>query len=154
MKNFAFDLFTKKIDRANRDSTLVAEMNLDTVQTTWKAKLLQLPSERKKVEYEKEYSLDFAQSVVATDPVFGTRGGAIFSISDLLGDDRYSVLIYNSAGVQSEILKSFNIVLQKISFGDRVNFGYGIFHLSGRRYDISDPDEFFYERSFGGFIFT
>ncbi len=149
-ENFAFDLFTKKIDRANRDSTLVAEMNLDSVKTNWKAKLLQLPSERKKIEYEKEYALDFAQSVVATDPVFGTRGGAIFSISDLLGDDRYSILIYNSAGVQSEILNSFNIVLQKISFGDRVNFGYGIFHLSGRRYDIRDPDEFFYERSFGG----
>ncbi len=148
-ENFAFDLFTKKIDRANRDSSFVIEMNLDTVRTTWKAKLLRLPSERKKVQYEKEYALDFAQSVVATDPVFGTRGGAIFSVSDLLGDDRYSILIYNSAGVQSDILKSFNIVLQKINFGDRVNFGYGIFHLSGRRFDITDPDEFFYERSFG-----
>lgn len=149
-ENLAFDLFIKKIERSKRDSTLVAEMNLDSMRTTWRAKLLQLPSERKKIEYEKEYALDFAQSVVATDPVFGTRGGAVFSISDLLGDDQYSILLYNSAGAQSEILNSFNIILQKINFGDRVNYGYGIFHLSGRRYDIRDPDEFFYERSFGG----
>ncbi len=75
--------------------------------------MLQLPSERKKVEYEKEYSLDFAQSVVATDPVFGTRGGAVLSVSDLLGDDRYSFLIYNSASVQSDIFKSFNVIFKK-----------------------------------------
>jgi outer membrane protein assembly factor BamA len=87
---------------------------------------------------------------VATDPVFGTRGGAVLSVSDLLGDDRYSFLIYNSASVQSDILNSFNVILQKVNFGGRVNYGYGIFHLSGRVYDFTDPDEFFYERSFGG----
>ena len=60
------------------------------------------------------------------------------SLSDLLGDDRYYMLIYNSANVQSDILKSFNVILQRANLGKRVNYGYGVFHLSGRRYDLRD----------------
>ena len=82
----------------------------------WYAQSIDLPSEDEKLVYEKEYSLDFAQSVVATDPIFGTRGGAIFSLSDLLGDDRYTFLIYNNATVQSEILNSFNVSNSEIKF--------------------------------------
>jgi outer membrane protein assembly factor BamA len=125
-------------------------MEMDSAKGKWMANQIQLPSERKKLKYEKQYALDFAQSVVTTDPIFGTRGGAILSLSDLLGDDRYYLLIYNSANVQSDFLRSFNIILQRANLGKRVNYGYGVFHLSGRRYDLRDPDEFFYERVFGG----
>ncbi|MCZ7613148.1 MAG: BamA/TamA family outer membrane protein [Ignavibacteriaceae bacterium] len=125
-------------------------MNPDKPLEIWQAKSLKLPTEKKKAEYEKEYSLDFAQGVVATDPIFGTRGGAVFSLSDLLGDDRYIFMIYNNASVTSEILNSFNVILQKVNFAERINYGYGIFHLSGPVYDYSDPDEYYYERSFGG----
>ncbi len=132
------------------DSAEVITMEMDSARGKWMANQIQLPAERKKVKYEKQYALDFAQSVVTTDPIFGTRGGAILSLSDLLGDDRYYLLIYNSASVQSDFLRSFNIVLQRANLGKRVNYGYGVFHLSGRRYDLRDPDEFFYERVFGG----
>ncbi|MBT8378853.1 MAG: BamA/TamA family outer membrane protein [Ignavibacteria bacterium] len=149
-ENLSFDLFVLNNSRERSDSLTSIQMIKEPAPGMWNANVIELPSERKKVDYEKEYSLDFAQSVVATDPVFGTRGGAVLSISDLLGDDRYSFLIYNSASVQSDILKSFNVILQKVNFASRVNYGYGIFHLSGRVYDFTDPDEFFYERSFGG----
>ena len=134
------------------DSVELITMEIDSAKDKWMANQIQLPSERKKIEYEKEYALDFAQSVVTTDPIFGTRGGAILSLSDLLGDDRYHLLIYNSANVQSDFLRSFNIILQRANLGKRVNYGYGVFHLSGRRYDLRDPDEFFFERTFGGFF--
>jgi hypothetical protein len=150
-ENLSFNLFIlNEESRIESDSLDVIEMEIDSARGNWEVALTVLPSEKKELIYEKEYALDFAQSVVATDPIFGTRGGAILSLSDLLGDDRYSILVYNSASVQSDILKSFNIVLQKVNFANRVNYGYGIFHLSGRRYDLTDPDEFFFERIFGG----
>lgn len=149
-EKFSFQLYMLDRNQQSPDSLIVVDMEIDSARGKWRANLVEVPSAKEELKYEKEYSLDFAQSVVATDPIFGTRGGAILSLSDLLGDDRYAVLIYNTASVQSDILKSFNILLQKINFASRVNYGYGVFHLSGRRYDLRDPDEFFFERSFGG----
>jgi hypothetical protein len=149
-ENFSINIYTMNNYENSIDSVEYIEMEMERAKGIWKANLIQLPSERKRLEYKKNYSLDFAQSVVTTDPIFGTRGGAVLSFSDLLGDDRYYILLYNSASVQSDILNSFNIILQKANLGRRVNYGYGIFHLSGRRYDLRDPDEFFYERTFGG----
>ena len=149
-ENYSFNLYIFNREDALEDSVYSIEMRIDKPLDKWYANIKQLPSERKKAEYEKEYSLDFAQGVVATDPIFGTRGGAVLSLSDLLGDDRYTFLIYNNATVQSEILNSFNVILQKVNFAGRVNYGYGIFHLSGPVYDYGDVDEYYYERSFGG----
>ena len=149
-ENFSINLYSMNKYESHLDSSEYIEMDLESAKDIWKANLIQLPSERKKLEYEKNYSLDFAQSVVTTDPIYGTRGGAVLSFSDLLGDDRYYILVYNSASVQSDILSSFNIILQKANLGKRVNYAYGIFHLSGRRYDLADPDVFYYERTFGG----
>lgn len=148
-ENFSINLYTmNSIDTLYSDD--FTDMSFDQAKGRWTANKIELPSEKEEVKYEKSYSLDFAQSVVTTDPIFGTRGGAILSLSDLLGDDRYYLLIYNSANIRSDILKSFNVVLQRANLGNRVNYGYGVFHLSGRRYDLRDPDEFFYERVFGG----
>ncbi len=149
-EKYSFGLYIFNHQPSENDSIYSIEMKIEEALDTWSAKIAELPPEKKKVEYDKEYSLDFAQSVVAADPVFGTRGGAVLSFSDLLGDDRYVFLIYNSATVQSEILNSFNLILQKINFASRVNYGFGIFHLSGQVYDYSDVDEYYYERSFGG----
>ena len=149
-ENYSFNLYIFNREAALQDSLYSIEMKIDAPLDIWYAQAIELTSESKKLEYEKEYSLDFAQGVVATDPIFGTRGGAVLSLSDLLGDDRYTFLIYNNATVQSEILNSFNIILQKMNFAGRVNYGYGIFHLSGPVYDYADVDQFYYERSFGG----
>ena len=104
------------------------------------------------VPYEGSYSLDIAQSQVATDPVFGTYGGAAMAISDLLGNDQYYFLLYNNAQSSGEFLESFNLAVTRISLGQRLNYATGIFHFSGRRYDLTDPNEYYYERSFGGYF--
>jgi len=149
-ENYSFNLYVYNSENELRDSLFTLDMDMNVPKKIWYAKSIEVPSEYEKLVYEKEYSLDFAQSVVATDPIFGTRGGAIFSVSDLLGDDRYTFLIYNNASVQSEILKSWNVIIQKLNFAKRVNYGFGIFHLSGEVYDYTDVDEYYYERSFGG----
>lgn len=109
-------------------------------------------SETKSLKYIDEYSLDVAQSQISTDPVFGTSGGAFVALSDLLGNEQYYFLIYNTAQSQSELLNSFNFAISRISLTQRTNFGYGIFRFSGRRYDLTDPDYFYFERVFGGYF--
>ena len=75
-----------------------------------------------------------------------------FRLSDLLGDDKYYFIIYNSAEFQSNIYKNINVAISRINTKGRTNYGYGIFHYIGRRYDIAQSDDFFYERSFGGYF--
>jgi hypothetical protein len=104
------------------------------------------------VTYRGKYDLDIAQSQISTDPIFGTVGGAAIALSDLLGNERYYFLIYNTAQTKDEILKSFNIAISRISLSKRTNFAYGIFHLAGRRYDLSDPDLFYYEKAYGAYF--
>ncbi len=149
-QNFSFHLYRKKIDLTSIDSSQVVMFDSHKPKGKWFASTIHYESEYQKLKYEKEYALDYAQSVVATDPVFGTRGGAILTLSDLLGDDQYYILLYNTAEVQSDFLKSFNVAITRINLSQRVNFGYGIFHFNGRRYDIRESNEFFYEKSYGG----
>jgi Omp85 superfamily domain/WD40-like Beta Propeller Repeat len=149
-ENFAFNLYRTKINW--NDTLNCVQMKLDSAVGKWEAARLIKLSEKEKLAYKKQYTLDYAQSDITTDPVYGTRGGAIFSLSDLLGDDNYYFLIYNTATVQSDFLKSFNVEIEKINLGQRTNYGYGVFHFSGRRYDITQSEEYFFERSFGGFF--
>jgi len=109
-------------------------------------------SSRAAVPYVPKYTLDIAESEITTDPVFGTAGGAAMALSDMLGNEQYYFLLFNTAETQDEILKSFNIAISKISLAQRMNYAYGIFNFAGRDYDLSDPDIYFYERSFGGYF--
>ncbi len=151
-ENFSFNIYTTGIVSDSVDSQDKLSFHTSINSSLWHPQKIITDSEREKVKYEKEYTLDYAQSQITTDPVYGTRGGAILSLSDLLGDDNYFFLLYNTAQVQSDFLKSFNIAIERIDLSKRANYGYGIFHFSGRRYDIRDSDEFYFERSYGGFF--
>jgi WD40 repeat protein len=151
-ENFAFNLYKDNINSVPPDSSFRLVMNFDSIGGKWEEEQLKVYAEKEKYKYKKEYTLDYATSEVTTDPIYGTRGGAILSLSDLFGDDNYLFLIYNTATVQSEFLKSFNILMERINLSERTNYGYGVFHFSGRRYDIRESDEYFFERSFGGFF--
>jgi hypothetical protein len=151
-EKFSFNLYTLDLNRTDTASFVQTAMDFPVFAEKWNAGMLVGRTERKELKYTSDYTLDYAQSQVTTDPIFGTRGGAILSLSDLLGNDNYFFLIYNTADVQSDFLKSFNVAVQRVNLADRTNYGYGVFHFSGRRYDIRDSDEYFFERSFGGFF--
>ncbi len=153
-EKLAFHLYLMNKNNSNYQIRDSVNMNFALAEGMWQPQVFGNAGEIKKIDYEKEYSLDFATGVVSTDPIFGTRGGALLSLSDLLGDDNYLFLLYNSATVQSDFLKSFNIAVQRINLAGRINYGYGVFNFAGNRYDITESDEYFYERSFGstGFI--
>jgi hypothetical protein len=154
----AFEKFSFQIRMV--DSTQVRSERFSVVDTLrqppsdfgWTTAKIEGVSEVNALKYVRDYTLDIAQSQIATDPVFGTTGGAAVAMSDLLGNDQFYFLIYNSAQSRDEILQSFNIAISRVSLGQRMNYAYGIFHFSGRRYDLTDPDLFFTERVFGGYF--
>lgn len=118
----------------------------------WRPVSLGGDQESKRYRYEGEYSLDIAQSAISTDPVFGTRAGAFIALSDVMGNDQYYFTVYNTAETQDEILSSFNLAISRISLSQRTGYAYGVYRFRGRRYDLTDPDEYFYERVFGGYF--
>ena len=152
-ENYSFRIYTlPKASVIIDSSSTQRQFLLPTSNASWQPKMIQSDSLVKFEQYQGEYSLDIAQSQVSTDPVFGTSGGAALAVSDVLGNDQYYFLLYNNAQASDEFLESFNLAVTRVSLAQRMNFATGIFHFAGRRYDLTDPDLFYYERSFGGYF--
>ena len=151
-EKFSFQFYRMDLDEVPDSVQQYASFNFNNIGEQWSAPRLAVKSNKDRIKYEPKYTLDYAVSQVATDPVYGSRGGAVLSLSDMLGDDRYFLLLYNTAEIRSDILDNFNLMFTKLNTKYRTNFAYGIFHFSGRRYDLRESDEFFYERSYGGFL--
>ncbi|MEN3038530.1 MAG: hypothetical protein ABDI07_05140, partial [Candidatus Kryptonium sp.] len=143
------DYVTEKIEKPSL--TLKIDFN-EIDKTHWDTPQIKGIQKVNVATYRGKYDLDIAQSQISTDPIFGTVGGAAIAISDLLGNERYYFLVYNTAQTRDEILKSFNIAISRVSLSRRTNFAYGIFHFAGRRYDLTDPDLFYYEKAYGGYF--
>ena len=133
-------------------STTVRVVDLFDKERPWEALSVGGTTEIQRFRYQGEYSLDIAQSAISTDPVFGTTGGAFVSLSDVLGNDQYTFLLYNTAQSQDELLSSFNIAISRLSLSQRMSYAYGVYRFSGRRYDLTAREEFYYERVFGGYF--
>ena len=122
----------------------------------WAFERLGLESGAERLPYRRRYSLDVAQGAVSNNAIFGTSGGAVLAFSDLMGNDRLFVQIFNTARGQDDFLRSLNVAVSRIQLHRRANIGYGLYRFGGQRYDITDPDassEFplFWETIWGGF---
>ena len=115
----------------------------------WEFENLRADEEIGRVRYEKKYDLDIVQSQVSQDPIFGTAGGAQAAFTDILGNDQYHILIYNNAQAASDILRSFNFAITKVSLEKRTNYAVGLFRYSGRYFNYDDS--YYYEERAGGF---
>lgn len=105
--------------------------------------------ESARVKYKRRFSLDFAQSQVIQDPIYGTAGGGQLSISDMLGDEQYYFLVFNNARTRSEFWDGFNLAATRVDLSRRVNYALGLFRLAGRYYNRYEG--YFYESRYGGF---
>jgi len=123
----------------------------DKVQESWGWNRIEGVSKKNKLKYQKQYSLDIATSNISADPIFGTTAGGILAMSDVLGNDQYYFLVFNNSETGEEFFKSFNIAISRVSLEQRLNYAYGVFHLSGKRYDFGN-DLAYYERTFGGYV--
>lgn len=146
------DIYKIDLEKLPQQNKKVEMIPINPLQKQWVAKSLELEPDKEPYQNDNEYTLDYAQSQITTDPVYGTRGGAVLSLSDLFGNDNYYFLLYNTAEVQDELLNSFNVEMARVNLGSRANYSYGIFHFRGRRYDLQDVDEYYFERSYGGFF--
>ena len=152
-ENFSFQIKKVRNVSSNLSSTTRAHrFTFDVSKELWDAPKVETSAIVGDFHYTGEFKLDLAQSQISTDPVFGTAGGAAVAMSDVLGNDQYYFLIYNTAQARSEFLSSFNVAISHVSMGKRTNYDYGIFHFAGDRYDLFDPNLFYYERSFGGYF--
>lgn len=109
-------------------------------------------SANKNPKYQKRFSFDLATTAIVTDPVFGSFAGGALSLSDMLGNERYYLLLYNNSNYETEFWKSFNVAISKISLEQRLNYAYGVYHLSGKRYDLAESDFSYFERLYGGYL--
>ncbi len=133
-------------------SNVTRKIDLQSKGENWTAgKILSVPK-RNSLTYQKRFSLDIATTSLTVDPVFGANTGGIISLSDLLGNEKYYFLVFNNSTGDEEFWKSFNIAVSKVSIEDRLNYSYGVYHLSGRRYDLRDANTSFYERLYGGYL--
>jgi hypothetical protein len=97
--------------------------------------------------YRLKYNLDFAQTAVAYDPIFGFLGGAQLSISDILGNKYYHFLLANTAQTTGEFMDRFNVAVTMVNLTKRTNWALGVFHFAN---DYWDPYQaFYFERSIG-----
>ena len=138
--------------RKSDTTKTVVEMNNPSVDTGWSIPKVTGEYRQKALKYQKKYSFDIATTAISTDPVFGTTAGGLLSLSDLLGNERYNFLLYSSNDGTSEFWKSLNIAVSKVSLEQRLNYAFGVYHLSGQRYDLTQSDYVYYERIYGGYL--
>jgi len=115
----------------------------------WKYPSLSIHNPSTQVKpYKRKYSLDLAMSQVSNDPIFGTSGGGQLAFSDIMGNHRWEVLVYNTAESAGDFWQRFNVLISKYNLENRANWGAGIFHFNNLYWT---PREGFYnERRYGG----
>ncbi|MBK8550861.1 MAG: PD40 domain-containing protein [Ignavibacteria bacterium] len=142
----------RSIQERYDSSKNVVKIDLSKKGENWSADKINSIPKKNSLVYEKKFSLDVATTALTVDPVFGANTGGIISLSDLLGNEKYYFLIFNNSNGDAEFWKSFNIAISKISTEKRMNYSYGVYHLSGRRYDLQDYNASYYERLYGGYL--
>jgi len=133
-------------------SKVIQKIDYSLKGQNWDFAKIESNPKKNQIKYSKDYALDVATSSISSDPVFGTNAGGIISLSDVLSNEKYYILLFNNSDSQSEFWKSFNIAISKVSLEQRLNYAYGIYHLSGKRYDLRESEVSYYERIYGGYL--
>ncbi|NQT26487.1 PD40 domain-containing protein [candidate division KSB1 bacterium] len=120
----------------------------DTRSGPWAFSRISGRMQTEKVKYKRHFSLDFAQSQVVQDPIYGTSGGGQLAISDLLGNEKYYFLIYNNARTRSEFWNGFNLSATRVDLSHRINYAVGLYRLAGLYFNYYEG--FFTETRHGG----
>ncbi len=156
-ESFSFSIrHLSRFDSLRASPRAVQEPSPEPLAENWTLDRIESHGGLVKKPYKRRYRLDFAQGQVSQSAVLGTMGGAVLSFSDMLGDDKFFVTIYNTADTQRDFIKRLSFAVSRVQLHQRTNLAYGLYRFSGRRYDITDPDapaEFptFFETIYGGF---
>jgi len=99
------------------------------------------------VPFKLRYKLDFAQTAVVMDPIYGILGGAQLSLSDQLGNRYFHFLLNNSAQTQADIMDHWNLAVTFLNMTGRSNWGISAFHFANEYFNPYKA--FFFERTAG-----
>ncbi|MDP6457227.1 MAG: hypothetical protein QF613_03000 [Candidatus Marinimicrobia bacterium] len=149
----AFEKFRFQIQLLQNATTLAEDgQEAAAIQTPvsppWHREQLTAETKRSALPYRKRFTFDIAQTAIAYDPIFGFIGGAQVTVSDLLGNDYYHFLLFNSAQSSSEFSNRFNLAVTKVDISRRINISYGLFHFANDYFTYSSG--FFFEQRYGG----
>ncbi len=122
----------------------------------WSFPRIEADPETDVLQYRRRYGLDIAQGQISSSAVWGTGGAAVLAFSDLMGNDRLFVTIFNTSQYTGDFINSLNVNISRLHLNRRANIGYGVYRYGGLRYDLTEPDaptEFprFWEEVWGGF---
>ncbi len=149
-ENFSFQLRRlRDVASLYRKATTARQDTLRTLKPPWPVPRFAGASSLSSVVYRKKFNLDVAQSQITQDPIFGTSGGAQLAMSDMLGNQQYYFLIYNTAQSRDDFLNSFNVAVTRVDLSRRLNTAIGGYHFAGTYYNFAQG--FYYERRYGGF---
>lgn len=148
-ENFGFQI--RHVDdvpsRIKQEATVTLQVP-DTRSGPWAFQRIGGRMDTEKLKYKRRFSLDFAQSQVVQDPIYGTSGGGQLAISDLLGNEKYYFLIYNNARTRSEFWNGFNLAATRVDMSSRINYALGLYRLAGLYFNYYEG--FFSETRYGG----
>lgn len=153
-ESFSFNIrrLTKPLDKplAEADTVRVPYRKMNRFWTTPQVAI----TEKNIRKYHKKYGLDFVQGAFQYDPVFGSGGGAQIGVTDMLGNDQYYFVVYNTGRTMDEIKTNWNFVITKVNLGQRTNFAYGVYRFRGDFIEIGDRGdlEIVDENRYGGFF--
>jgi hypothetical protein len=152
-EKFSFQIrsYTNAVGRA-KEATTLREEELASA-AMWQAPKVALTTKNTR-PYTRKYGLDFVQGSFHVDPVFGNGGGGLLGITDVLGNEQYYLLVFNTSRTTSQLLTNWNFVLTKVDLGQRVNFAYGFYRFRGDFLEIDDVGEIAEvdQNRFGGFF--
>jgi len=104
-------------------------------------------------QYERHYSLDFAAAEAVYTPGYAGAQGAVFLLTDMLGDNLLyvSMLAYQQASGIGDLINNFNGTAFYMNQSQRLNWGVGAFRVRGLFYD-GDYERLYHETSLGGYL--
>ncbi|MFC1543328.1 peptidase MA family metallohydrolase [Candidatus Neomarinimicrobiota bacterium] len=121
--------------------------NQDSTAGSWRLPLYQGEASVVSQPYRLKYSLDIAQTAVAQDPIYGFLGGAQLSISDMLGNRYYHLLLANTAQVSSRLRDNLNFSVTAVNLTHRANYAWGVFRFANQY--INPYQGYFFEDTRG-----
>ncbi len=103
--------------------------------------------------FDRRFNLELAAADAAIIPGVAGRQGAVFLLSDLLADHLlfFSVAFYQQSGGLKSFLSDINGTAVYLNQSRRLNWGVGVFRVSGRFYEGSF-DRVYEETAGGGFF--
>jgi hypothetical protein len=81
--------------------------------------------------YQRRVGFDLVQNMVGLDPVFGVGGSGQIALSDLLGDEQYSIFLSNeSADLSGNFWDGIEAGVTYLNLAHRLNYGLGVYRLA------------------------